>query len=270
MRHPEIRPALLSFTAAFAAGIAFSGNLDAQEIAELCPAADRAEGAVMGMVQDAEIGMILPGAEVTASWVVEGTRRRATAEVAVDGTYTLCGLPQDLEMGVRAGFANRRGPLVTIILDAPVGQLNLTVSLTAEEEPEELEEVEPIPEDGRISRVFSNTLITDEDLAALPEPMPLYDMLRQHHRLRFERPAGGGEVILFTERGVTGQPSLSGLSRFRGVQVYINDRRTPDSIAAIRDLMTDEIRRLEILSSAEASSRYGGDGYIGIISIRTR
>jgi len=267
MRYRQIRPVLLSFAVAFAAGIAFNGSLRAQEIAELCPTADAVGGAVAGMVQDAEIGMILPGAEVTASWVVEGARRRATAEVAVDGTYTLCGLPQDVEMSVRAGFANRRGPLVNITLDAPVGRLDLTVSLTAEEEPEE---AEPIVEDGRISRIFTNTLITDVDLAALPEPMALYDMLRQHHRLRFERPAGGGEVIMFTERGVTGQPSLSGLSRFRGVQVYINDRRTPDGMAAIRDLMTDEVRRLEILSSAEASSRYGGDGYIGIISIRTK
>ena len=69
---------------------------------------------------------------------------------------------------------------------------------------------------------------------------------------------------------MTSQPSLSGLSRFRGVEVYVNERRTPDPMAAIRDLMTDEIKRLEILSSAEASSRYGGDGYIGIIAIRTR
>jgi hypothetical protein len=219
------------------------------------------------MVQDSDIGMILPGAEVTASWVVEGTRRRATAEVAVDGTFTLCGLPRDMELALRVGFANKRSPMVSLTLDAPVGRQDLTISLTAEEEPEEFE---PIPEDGRSSRVFSNTLITEEDLAALPNPMPLYDMLRQHRKLRFERISGGGEVILFTERGVTSQPSLSGLSRFRGVEVYVNERRTPDPMAAIRDLMTDEIKRLEILSSAEASSRYGGDGYIGIIAIRTR
>jgi hypothetical protein len=96
MRYHPIRPILFSFAAAFAAGIAFNGTLRAQELAELCPEADAAGGALVGMVQDSDIGMILPGAEVTASWVVEGTRRRATAEVAVDGTFTLCGLPRDM------------------------------------------------------------------------------------------------------------------------------------------------------------------------------
>lgn len=262
MRYPVARHAFFWAPAiVIGAGLA-SQSLRAQELAELCPEADPTGAALIGFVQDSESGMVLPGAEVTASWLREGERQRALTEVGFDGGFTLCGLPLEIEVTVRAAFASYRGPSTTLVMNDPVGQFDLTVSLS-EDAPEE--EPEEITVEGGTARVFSAMLISEEDLATIPS-MPLYDMLRQHNRLRFERPAGGEEVIVLTERRST---STFG-GQFRGIQVYLNERRTPDPIAAIRDLYTDEVRRLEILNSAEASARYGGDGWIGIIAIRTK
>ena len=261
-RHAFTSPVFISTLAILAGTGLATQSLGAQELAEVCPEADQTGAALLGFVQDAESGMVLPGAEVTASWVRDGPRERALAQVGVDGGFTLCGLPLEIEVTVRAAFASRRGPSTTLVMNEPVGQYDLTVSLS-EDAPEE--EPEEIVVQGSASRVFSASLISEGDLAALPA-MPLYDLLRQHNRLRFERLSGGGEVIMFAER----RSSSSVAGRLRGVQVYVNERRVPDPIAAIRDLYTDEVRRLEILNSAEASARYGGDGWIGIIAIRTR
>jgi hypothetical protein len=262
MRYPFDRLAFIWATVILIGAGHATRSLHAQELAELCPDASAEEAALFGFVQDPESGMVLPGAEVTASWVWQGERKRALAQVGIDGGFTLCGLPREIEVAVRAAFASRRGPSTTLVINGPVGQFDLTVSLS-EDAPEE--EPEEIVVDGRVSRVFSATLITEEDLAALPA-MPLYDLLRQHNRLRFERLTGGGDVILFTDRSST---SVVG-GQLRGVQVYVNERRVPDPIVAIRDLYSDEVRRLEILNAAEASARYGGDGWIGIIAIRTK
>ena len=265
MRYPVAGPAFIRFVWApvilIAAGPA-AHSLHAQELSELCPEATAEQAALFGFVQDPESGMVLPGAEVTASWVWEGERVRALAPVGMDGGFTLCGLPLEVEFTVRAAFADRWGPTATLVMNGPVGQYDLTVSLS-EDAPEE--EPEEIVVEGRASRVFTATLIREEDLAAIP-PMPLYNLLRQHNRLRFDRQSGGGEVILFTDRSST---SVVG-GQFRGVAVYLNERRVPDPISAIRDLYSDEVSRLEILNAAEASARYGGDGWIGIIAIRTK
>jgi hypothetical protein len=259
MRYPVARHAFIWIAAILIGNGLATQSLRAQDLTELCPEADPLGAALVGFVQDSESGMVLPGAEVTASWVREGEHERALTQVGIDGGFTLCGLPLAIEVTVRAAFANRRGPSTTLVMNDPVGQYDLTVSLS-EDAPEE--EPEEIVVEGRASRVFSATLINEEDLAAI-RPMPLYDVLRQHHRLRFERVSGGGEVIMFAER--TSTSVVAG--EFRGVQVYVNERRVPDPIAAIRDLYTDEVRRLEILNSSEASARYGGDGWIGIIAI---
>ena len=262
MRYPVARHAFVWAPFVLIGADQITQSLHAQELAELCPEASAEEAALFGFVQDPESGMVLPGAEVTASWVRDGERERALAQVGIDGGFTLCGLPMEIEFTVRAAFASRRGPSNTLVLNGPVGQFDLAVSLS-EDAPEE--EPEEIVVEGRASRAFSATLITAEDLAALP-PMPLYDLLRQHNRLRFERVAGGGDVILFTDRSST---SVVG-GQLRGVEVYLNERRVPDPIVAIRDLYSDEVTRLEILNAAEASARYGGDGWIGIIAIRTK
>lgn len=263
-RHVFTSPVFISTLAILVGTGLATRSLHAQELAELCPGADPGGAALLGFVQDAESGMVLPGADVTASWVREGERERASAQVGMDGSFTLCGLPLEIEVTVRAAFASLRGPSTILVMNEPVGQYDLTVSLS-EDAPEE--EPEEIVVERSASRAFSATLITEEDLAALPS-MPLYDLLRQHNRLRFVRPAGSRELILFAER-TPNRPTLFG-ERFRGVQVYVNERRALDPIGAIRDLDTDEVRRLEILSSAEASSRYGGDGWIGVIAIRTK
>ena len=58
--------------------------------------------------------------------------------------------------------------------------------------------------------------------------------------------------------------------RFRGIQVYINERREADPVSAIREMSIDEVRQIQILRASEASARYGGDGYLGVIAITTR
>ena len=100
--------------------------------------------------------------------------------------------------------------------------------------------------------------------------MTVYQLLRQHQRLRFER-LSGGEVIIFAGRGIDGITNLSGSAgRYRGIQMLINERREADPVSAIRGMSIYDVLQIDILSAGEASARYGGDGWLGAISIRTR
>jgi hypothetical protein len=247
-------------------GLAFPAALRGQALEDFCPDGDASsEAAVIGIVTDTENGMILPGAEVTATWTVEGTRRRATVQTGIDGVYTICGLPRGLDMQVRALLGDRGGQPAQFNTTTVLQQRDLDVSLTGDAEEQALADLD---ESVSMSRVFNATVIREEDLVGFPE-MTVYQLLRQHQKLRFER-VSGGEYIVFVGRGVTGQPSLSGMGRFRGVEVLINERREADPISAIRDMYIDEIKQLDILSPGEASGRYGGDGWLGAIAIRTR
>lgn len=117
---------------------------------------------------------------------------------------------------------------------------------------------EPRPRTGN---AFTATLITDDDLEQLRN-MSVYELLRQHSRVRIQEFSGIGEIILCEEREVVGT--------YRGCPVYLNERRAHDPIATVRDLRIHDVRRLEILRRTEASSRYGGHGYTGVVVIRTR
>ncbi|MDH3732059.1 MAG: hypothetical protein OEU54_00935 [Gemmatimonadota bacterium] len=236
-----------------------------QSLTDFCPGGDDSvEAAVIGLVSDAESGIILPGSEVVVSWLADGTRQRVTVAVGLDGVYTICGLPQGQDMQVRAIFGDRMGQWVDFSTSVVLQQHDLGVSLTGEPdaEPELSEEV-------RSSTAFNATTIRTEDLAALPK-MTLYQLLRQHQRLRFER-VQQGEAIVFAGRGVTGTTNLSGaVGRFRAVEVFIDERREADPVSALRDMWIHDVIQIDILSAGEASARYGGDGWLGAISIRTR
>lgn len=263
-----MRVATRSLSLTFLAGSLLVGAapLGAQTLTDFCPDGDpESEAAIVGIVTDAESETILPAADVAVSWLAEGTRRRVAVSAGLDGVYTVCGLPQGLDMQVRANFGDRRSPAVDFSTATVLQQFDLAIALTGEPEEEEPE----VSEAARTGRAFNATTIRGEDLAPLPD-MTVYQLLRQHQRLRFER-VSGGEVIIFAGRGIDGVTNLSGSAgRYRGIQMFINERREADPVSAIRGMSIYDIVQIDILSAGEASARYGGDGWLGAISIRTR
>lgn len=235
----------------------------AQTLADFCPAADaETEAAVVGWVTDPDADTVVPGATVAASWVQDGSRRRVEAQANLEGLYALCGLPRDTEMSLRAALGNRRGDALAFTTGTALAQQDLNMSLTAE--PASISSEIGSLGGGR-ANVLNSSVIREEDLVDFPE-MSVYELLRQHQRLRFDRLSQVGEVILLDSVVST---SLN-RGRFTGVEVRINERREGDPINAIRDISIHEIKRIEIFSAGEASARYGGDGWVGAISITTR
>lgn len=258
MRHSLARlsaPALMLLAANAAA---------AQSFADFCPGGDpETEAAVVGYVTDPEAETIVPGATVAASWVQFDARQRVEAEVGMEGLYAICGLPREMEVSLRAVFGDRRGDAVPYTTTVTLAQQDLSLSLTAA--PQRREEVGSLAAGGSRSRILGSEVIRGEDLLDLPE-MSVYELLRQHSLLKFDRMSTLGEVILLTS------VTLSSWGSFReqAMEVRINERREGDGVNAIRELSIDEVSRIEILSRTEASARYGGDGYIGALVITTR
>ncbi|WP_419861900.1 hypothetical protein [Candidatus Palauibacter sp.] len=235
----------------------------AQSYADFCPGGNpETEAAVVGYVTDPEAATIVPGATVAASWVQFDARQRVEAEVGMEGLYAICGLPRDMEVSLRAIFGDRRGEAVPYTTTVTLAQQDLSLSLTAVPR---REEVGSLAGGGSRSRILGSEVIRAEDLVDLPE-MSVYELLRQHSLLKFDRMSTLGEVILLTS------VTLSSWGSFReqAMEVRINERREGDGVNAIRELSIDEVSRIEILTRTEASARYGGDGYIGALVITTR
>ena len=258
MRKPLARlvaPILVFFAAETAA---------AQSYTEFCPEGDQeAEAAVVGYVTDPDAGTILPGATVAANWIADSARQRAEGQSNMEGLYTICGLPKDTEIVLRVLFGGRRGPEVPYTTSASLAQQDVEISLASE--PQERVEVGSLASGGGgRSRVLGSEIIRAEDLLEFPE-MSVYELLRQHSLLRFDRRSGGETIAL---QSVT----LSNWSSYRlqAVVLRINERREPDAVNALREMSIDEVSRIEILSRTQASARYGGDGYVGAIVITTR
>lgn len=243
--------------------LVIANSAAAQSFVDFCPGGDEAtEAAVVGYVTDPEAQTIIPGATVAASWVQDDARQRIEAQTDIQGLYALCGLPQGTEVTLRAILGDRRGEAVPYTTAAALAQADLFISLTAE--PETREEVGSLAAGGGRGQAFSSEVIRAEDLLHLPE-MSVYELLRRHQLLRFDRMSTLGEVILLTSA-----TSSLRAGRLQSVQVRINERREVDGVAAIRDLSIDEISRIEILTRTEASARYGGDGFVGALVITTR
>ena len=234
----------------------------AQSLADFCPEADPETAAVVGFLY-ADIGMPLSGT-VAASWVADGSRQRIETEAGTDGLFALCGLPMNTEMSLRATSAGRSSPSVVYTTEAPLAQQDLTVWLTADQESVAEAEIGSLSQGSR-NRAFSSDIIREEDILELPE-MSVLDLLRRHQKLRVDRVTGQGEVILLTDAST----SLGGGGGRQGVQVRVDERVERDPVNFLRSLSIDEISRIEILDRGEASARYGGDGWIGAIVIRTK
>ncbi len=232
------------------------GVLAAQELAELCPNAGDDKAAIIGLVQDTDGGMILPGASVIATWSADGDDGRAEVQVGLDGTYTLCGVPQNTEISLHARFTQFAGAPIVVSLSGGVGRQDLAVSLTAaapvEEEPRP--EVVEAARSAR-SKAFSSRDIRRDDLEVLPS-MSVYELLRQHSYVQVEP---GSDNIY-----------LSGRGQDRPALVYINDRRVAFAVEVFKAMQVDEVARIELLTPGEGSARYGGDGLDPIISITRR
>ena len=238
----------------------------AQDFTDFCPDGnEETDAAVVGYVTDPDLNTGVPGVSVAASWVQDGARRRIAADANLEGLFVLCGLPQESEVSLRASFGDRRGSAVPYTTSAILAQQDLTLSLTADNEEEEFDKEVGSLAGGGSGRAFSADVIRAEDLVYLPE-MSVYQLLRQHQRIRFDRFTGMGEVILFDHVVST---SLNN-GRFTTVQVLVNDRPQGDGVSVVRGLSIDEVQRIDILSRSEASARYGGDGWIGAIVITTK
>lgn len=108
----------------------------------------------------------------------------------------------------------------------------------------------------------SGKLLTERDLSHVPHQM-LYELLRNHPLIRMQG-TGGGEQIYVEDRTAWG---VTPGSRWRPALLYVNDSRALDPVPRVRELRVDEIRRLEILTSTEASARFGGHGYDPCIAV---
>lgn len=95
-----------------------------QAVCGIRPAPD-SSGAMGGIVRDADTGDPLPGAKVVVSWLeitigkggVTQGQRRVPVTARADGTYTLCGLPDDTVI-VSAELGARHSGLVAVAIPA--------------------------------------------------------------------------------------------------------------------------------------------------------
>lgn len=251
-----------------ALGLSVPLGASAQELTELCPDAADASSAVVGTVQDADSGMILPGAEVWATWTVNGERGGTTASVGMDGTFTLCGVPRGADVALRAVVAGRGGEPVERAVGDPVVQQELGLSL-ATAQPVQVEEMAAAEEGGRGGSSFSSAILTEKDLADVPS-MTVFELLSRHSRIRIDR-TGADQRLFVEDRSTMGTAGVAtGSDRWRTADVYVNGRRDFDPLGTVRLLRVEDVRRIEILTSTEASSRFGGDGYTPIIAIRKK
>ncbi|MFQ5678344.1 MAG: carboxypeptidase-like regulatory domain-containing protein [Gemmatimonadota bacterium] len=116
-----MRFAETAFLVIVPAALATAGTtLHAQELSDLCPDADVDNAAaVVGQVRDVDSGVVLPGARVVAFWGEAEALGNVRGKVGADGSYTLCGLPQDVELELSASFVGFRSPPVTVTCPSP-------------------------------------------------------------------------------------------------------------------------------------------------------
>lgn len=152
---------------------------------------------------------------------------------------------------------------------------------------------------------LSSTRYTADDLAEAQYDN-LYDFLRAHNRvrvgqsgssvpIRVRRRAGAGMSMEgaenapggFSTGGDGGERSLGGglgsssgsssvsgsaggSDRYVPSRLYIDDREVGAPIPRLRQLRPEQVESLKILRPSEASSRYGGSGDFGVVSILLR
>ena len=104
--------------------------VSAQQLDEVCPAAQPGTGALWGLVSDADAGIGLPGATVVATWENDGDAVRAERQTALDGGYVLCHVPIGVEVAVQPIVADLGGAVVVATLTDDFLRVDLGFSLT--------------------------------------------------------------------------------------------------------------------------------------------
>lgn len=112
------------------AGLFAASSAVGQELQEICPGAEEGTGALWGAVTDSDADMVLPGANVMASWMEDGDERNAEVQVGLDGSYTMCYVPLETEISVHAQFATMAGAPVQVTLSEIFLQQDLSLSMT--------------------------------------------------------------------------------------------------------------------------------------------
>lgn len=112
------------------AGLFAASSAVGQELQEICPGAEDGTGALWGAVTDSDADMVLPGANVVATWVDDGDERNAEVQVGLDGSYTMCYVPLGTEISVHATFATMEGAPVQVTLSEIFLQQDLSLSMT--------------------------------------------------------------------------------------------------------------------------------------------
>lgn len=136
------------------------------------------------------------------------------------------------------------------------------------------------------------------DLAGM-QYSSLYDLLEAHTRVRVTTPSGADALMVRTrgQRSLTsgdidgnpGRPAEgvsppggggggggqgaqggefgAGSSQYTGALLYVDGSEESDPINWLRDTAPSEVDRLQILRPSEASSRFGGSGDVGAVSV---
>lgn len=106
--------------------------LSAQDLEELCPNSDADNGAIVGIVSDADAHMALPGATVRATWEKDGTPGQAETQAGLDGSFTMCYLPLGTDLSIHAMLGTMPGPSVLMTLTEAITSQDIGFSLTGE------------------------------------------------------------------------------------------------------------------------------------------
>lgn len=117
-----------------------------------------------------------------------------------------------------------------------------------------------------MGRATSRDFITAEDLIQLPPDMTVFDLLRQHSSVRVQ--GTGGAQIVYVEDRTSWNMGLG--PRWRAADLYVDERRQFDILGTLRLMPVSQVARLEILTSTDASARYGGEGRTPVIAITTK
>ena len=112
------------------AGLFAASGVVGQELQDICPGAQDGTGAIWGAVTDSDADMVLPGANVIATWSEDGESKNAQVQVGLDGGYTMCYVPMGTEISVHAAFATMQSAPVQVSLSEIFLQQDLSLSMS--------------------------------------------------------------------------------------------------------------------------------------------
>lgn len=110
---------------------------------------------------------------------------------------------------------------------------------------------------GESSISFSATRYSADELAAAPV-RNLYDFFRRHSRVRIGQ-TGSRTPLVVRYQG-----------RYVPARLYVDDSEAGNPIGLLRQTRPGDVESLEILAPDEASSIYGGQGRLAVVTLRMK